>query len=963
MNLHDDETPTPGPTPTGTPPPLLVSRWGRGGNVQEAPSTHEIVQASQAIQNGTFVPGQDLQPIDNRTAEAMFSPENLAGRDPFERSGLSGAGRSQTPSRWAACGPVAIMALAASRGISITEDQALAAATKAGWTPTRGMAGPASQVAALNSIGIQAEMGSADDLARIRASVQAGDPVTLSSPGENGHYFVVEGVDEYGRMNLGNTVLALGANTTKQKWFTLQEMRTKLGPWGKVDTAIYVKDPAKPTPASGTLVSNPAQGQARPAVPPRIQSPENVPGAQIAEGAPTQATISLVRPPEGHELASETAIASVNTLAPLGTVLTLAGIQQGDPQVAARAHDQVIEGMGNWLQGDQNASWAEPYMNDVARLAYSREEQAQGRQSDPRTAPGEYIDAWKNAFYGGDERVPLVKALRQELGLGGPGQYRITVPRENLSPQYGPGSPSPAAPEPAPSTAPERMRATTAATTNPNLPGIIAQGKPQSGLVAGQAQPLDQMATIWDSAMKSTGDKGFADGIAALLIGEGGLQGGTGDHGQSFGPYQFYWGGGEGNGFERWLPSKLGRPVSRAEAQQLAHNVDLANEYYLPRAYSFYQKGIKQYPNNPVQAIAVGGHNAGAPGDPAVWRNYQNAWDNWNKGNIHQQDTVQSGSASMAPDNQNMNTLLRQATGRLADTNGNGSYPPDAAPALPGARFPVDRRPNPTYNDEGIDITNQPLYNGPARDNPNNYAPVFDSNAMAVRNATPLINYRDNRVAMMSSSPTGRMDNIFQQAAQQQDPLAGRADPSDAPTWFGQTDQSGGQTVGQGPVKDVAARLWRDAYAMTGDSTFADVVGGITNGEGGFSGQKDARGATGLFQMDPAGGWKQLDNYLQEHNVPMTRDEAAKNVDIMSDFYVSRLYKSYQRAKAAGLSNPEDLAVGTVVYQWDPQNEPGAAHNAGIDGVPSLEKNYRDGYREFKRGVFRLVPRSEWAGQ
>jgi hypothetical protein len=119
---------------------------------------------------------------------------------------------------------------------------------------------------------------------------------------------------------------------------------------------------------------------------------------------------------------------------------------------------------------------------------------------------------------------------------------------------------------------------------------------------------------------------------------------------------------------------------------------------------------------------------------------------------------------------------------------------------------------------------------------------------MAVRNATPLINYRDNRVAMMSSSPTGRMDNIFQQAAQQQDPLAGRADPSDAPTWFGQTDQSGGQTVGQGPVKDVAARLWRDAYAMTGDSTFADVVGGITNGEGGFSGQKDARGATGLFQ-------------------------------------------------------------------------------------------------------------------
>jgi hypothetical protein len=63
------------------------------------------------------------------------------------------------------------------------------------------------------------------------------------------------------------------------------------------------------------------------------------------------------------------------------------------------------------------------------------------------------------------------------------------------------------------------------------------------------------------------------------------------------------------------------------------------------------------------------------------------------------------------------------------------------------------------------------------------------------------------------------------------------------------------------------------------------------------------------------------------------------------------------------LSNPEDLTVGTAVYQWDPVNEPHAAHNSGIDGIPSKERNYRIGYRQFKRGVFRMAPRSEWFGE
>jgi hypothetical protein len=167
--------------------------------------------------------------------------------------------------------------------------------------------------------------------------------------------------------------------------------------------------------------------------------------------------------------------------------------------------------------------------------------------------------------------------------------------------------------------------------------------------------------------------------------------------------------------------------------------------------------------------------------------------------------------------------------------------------------------------------------------------------------------------------------------------------------------------AGEARGRDIGARLWNNAYNISqGDAVFADVVGGITNGEAGFAGIKDNRGATGLFQMDPAGGWQQLDRYLRENDIPLTRDQAARDVDIMSDFYVTKLYKAYQRAKEAGYTDPEDLTVQTVIYQFDPKNEPGAAHNANIDGIPSLERNYREGYRQFKEGVFRMLPQSQW---
>jgi hypothetical protein len=71
------------------------------------------------------------------------------------------------------------------------------------------------------------------------------------------------------------------------------------------------------------------------------------------------------------------------------------------------------------LRGDRDAVWAEPYLNDVARIAWAREERQNGRSSDPRNTPVEYVEQWKDAFYGngteGDARVPMVKELQQEM--------------------------------------------------------------------------------------------------------------------------------------------------------------------------------------------------------------------------------------------------------------------------------------------------------------------------------------------------------------------------------------------------------------------------------------------------------------------------------------------------------------------------------------------------------------------
>jgi hypothetical protein len=102
--------------------------------------------------------------------------------------------------------------------------------------------------------------------------------------------------------------------------------------------------------------------------------------------------------------------------------LSLSGNGQNVTTEAVRRDAyHIAQGISALLSGkmDQDGkpagTWTEPYLNDVARLAWAREEAGNGRTSDPRDAPVEYVEKWKDAFYGADDRVPLVKELNQQM--------------------------------------------------------------------------------------------------------------------------------------------------------------------------------------------------------------------------------------------------------------------------------------------------------------------------------------------------------------------------------------------------------------------------------------------------------------------------------------------------------------------------------------------------------------------
>jgi hypothetical protein len=103
---------------------------------------------------------------------------------------------------------------------------------------------------------------------------------------------------------------------------------------------------------------------------------------------------------------------------PLDALAALAIHQKGEvaePEAVRADAYNIAHGINALLSGNKAGDWAEPYLNDTARLAWARQEQQAGRVSDPRAAPVDYIEKWKDAFYGRDNEVPLVREINQQM--------------------------------------------------------------------------------------------------------------------------------------------------------------------------------------------------------------------------------------------------------------------------------------------------------------------------------------------------------------------------------------------------------------------------------------------------------------------------------------------------------------------------------------------------------------------
>jgi hypothetical protein len=677
-------------------------------------------------------------------------------------------------------------------------------------------------------------------------------------------------------------------------------------------------------PRVNTLMAN---GQQPPAIQPSgVAEAASEPGpnqtVSMSNTETTRSTSPAVAQP-GAEMTVEQALQAVDTPSPLATVSTLSGLPS-DQQAVAK------DGVLSLMRGEPSGAWAESYLNDVARLAWAREERTNGRTSDPRLTPVDYIEKWKDAFFGGDRNVPLVADLTNEIhGLP------QNTSRSNLTRTQGAPPPAPVATQSqsAPNSSQSNPNSTvsmsnteTTAQAKPALPPQLQSGVPQQGLEARPGtNPADHMATVWQRAYEQTGDATFADGLSGLIIGEGGMQGGLGDQGQSSGIFQFYWGGGEGNGFQSWLGQKLGRPVGQAEAMQLAKNDDLVLEYYIPRAKSFYDQGQARGLQNPVLAIVGGGgpgkgHNPGAIGgrEQAI---YEDAWRRYQSGHFTGgQPTIQSVSQkSFGPE-----------TEEPLDPN-----TPDGPPWERPGYSSDDLHTLPVYRYENNDYE---TYRQPMSFRAQPYQPGTSTD--------PDVPLDQQRTPSPQDVPVSNVETTADPRAQ----MRTAADQTGL-AWYTQANPDAGEWTGESSLQDVGARIWQNAYQMSGnDAQFATLVGGLTNGEGGYGGKQDEYGAAGIFQFDPRfGEGKEFAKWLRENNYNIPPQQAVRNVDLTMAYYLPYLKDAYDNAKARGITDEQGLLRAMVE---DPSRR-GYGHNNGAWARPNLRANYVDGLAEFKRGTFR----------
>jgi hypothetical protein len=152
------------------------------------------------------------------------------------------SGELTTAEAMAACGPAAAVAFARAQGRNPTLREAVDLAKRFGWTERQGMAGPLSQKKLLDEMGVPSRVEQGADWAKVRADVEGGNPVAISTPK---HYFVATGYDpETDKFNFQESGAVLKGGG---RWLSPAQVG-QLG--NRIQATIYTDNPTPGTKPS-----------------------------------------------------------------------------------------------------------------------------------------------------------------------------------------------------------------------------------------------------------------------------------------------------------------------------------------------------------------------------------------------------------------------------------------------------------------------------------------------------------------------------------------------------------------------------------------------------------------------------------------------------------------------------------------------------------------------------------------
>lgn len=326
-----------------------------------------------------------------------------------------------TDEAYAACGPAAAVAFARSQGRNPSLREALDLAKQVGWTAQGGMNGMGNQQRLLKAMGLEADVGAADERNMAQA-VQGGAVVSVSTAA---HYFVADAYNpKTGQFHVG----ASGRAVRRGDWMTLGEMeqRSIELAGGGINGALY----SLGVPDSRSAVALPA--------PPREQSPATEdPFAAYGAGAegmfgPAREGPQVVQAPqEQPPLVAPPSVADAQRLYESGAGGGANPVQRaGD--VAGQATDNLRAGLdaaggivagtdprlraANTRLGEQHPGLAmieqvgtDPGAGIQTILGQDAQRTRENAQAIGPALRGEPVDDWGRVIRAGiDEALPLI---------------------------------------------------------------------------------------------------------------------------------------------------------------------------------------------------------------------------------------------------------------------------------------------------------------------------------------------------------------------------------------------------------------------------------------------------------------------------------------------------------------------------------------------------------------------------